>query len=136
MKGISYELTRCPGCGGAATTLVADQDAIRGEIERLWIFHMRRLRHPVPPRYLTDRVVFSQRPPIQLVQCDSCGHVYRNPRERGAVLHDVYAGGAADGGVFRSLLAIQRTAYRAQVHRLIRVAGRVHHGLEVGSYVG
>jgi SAM-dependent methyltransferase len=129
-------LTRCPACGGDTTTQVADQDAILEEMERLWSFHGRRLRHPVPPRYLTDRVVFSQLPPIRLVTCCGCGHVYRNPCERAIALREVYAGAAADEGVYRSLLAVQRTTYTAQVRRVIKLSGRVHRGLEVGSYVG
>ena len=31
---------------------------------------------------LTDRIAFSQQPPLRLVQCTRCETVYRNPRER------------------------------------------------------
>src|SRR3712207_8154521 len=47
----------------------------------------RRLKTGVPVERLTDRVAFSQKPPLRLVRCEGCGTVYRNPRERRSEEH-------------------------------------------------
>lgn len=135
MTRTSYELSPCPVCGAADGDEVADRDAIRAEIERLWAFHQRRLRAGTPPGALTDRVAFSQDPPLRLTACSVCGHVYRNPRERDVTLRRAYDD-APDPSVLQALFDTQRDAYAAQARRLARVAGRRGRGLEVGSYVG
>jgi len=134
----SYELTRCPVCDGTATREIASPDAIRAEVERLWAFHGRRLRAEIPPARLVDRVAFSQRPPLRLVACDACTHLYRNPRERRDALADAYTetGSTPAESVLQSLFETQRAAYRAQARRLVAVAGPHGRGIEVGSYVG
>ena len=80
-KEAVYELSCCSVCSAFQALEIADRAAIRLEMERVWSFHTRRLRHPVPPKYLTDRVVFSQPPPVRLVQCAECTNLYRSPRE-------------------------------------------------------
>ena len=133
---VSYELTRCPVCGGAETRELASADDVRDEVEQLWAFHTRRLKAGTPPEHLTDRVAFSQRPPPRVVQCRACGLVYRNPRERPHELEEAYAGDAPPPEVLRALHDTQRPAYEAQADRLRRALGRAGSGLEVGSYVG
>ncbi|HEV2642626.1 MAG TPA: methyltransferase domain-containing protein [Candidatus Elarobacter sp.] len=135
MSRTSYELTRCPVCDAADSDALADRDAIRAEVERLWAFHEARLRAGTPPEALTDRVAFSQDPPLRLARCRACTHVYRNPRERDVVLRRAYDD-ALDASVLQSLFDTQRDAYAAQARRLTRVAGKRGRGLEVGSYVG
>jgi hypothetical protein len=132
----SYELTRCPVCDAADGAEVADADAMRAEMEALWAFHGRRLRAGVPPEYLTDRLAFSQYPPIRLVQCAGCSHIYRNPWERHEALKAAYDATAPEDAVLQTLFDTQRNAFRAQIGRLMAVAGRTGRGLEVGSYVG
>ena len=134
--GTTYELATCPVCGGATATELASAEAIREEMESLWSFHTRRLLPDTPPRHLNDRVVFSQKPPLRLVQCDACGTVYRNPRERPEVVTEMYRDEPLDEAILESLLQTQRVAYRAQARRLTRVAGRPGTGVELGSYVG
>lgn len=138
MRRISYELARCPVCGAAEASEIADSGAIRDEIETLWEFHGRRLRPDTPPRFLVDRVAFSQHPPVRIVQCTECTHLYRNPRERAESLARVYGGmdGTPDEGVLRALFETQLAAYRAQVRRLAGVVPTPGRLLEVGSYVG
>ena len=103
----------------------------------LWAFHTRRLRAQTPPKHLTDRVAFSQHPPLRLVQCGECGLVYRNPVERARELKDAYGDDTPPTDVLAALHETQRDAYRAQAARLTReLDGRVGSGLEVGSYVG
>jgi 2-polyprenyl-3-methyl-5-hydroxy-6-metoxy-1,4-benzoquinol methylase len=123
-------------CDATTFSVIADQEVMRSETETLWEFHERRLRGSVPPKYLLDRVVFSQHPPVQLVQCKQCTHVYRNPRERATALSAAYEDETLDDAVAHALFETQRVAYREQARRLTRVFGRVGRGLEVGSYVG
>lgn len=86
-----YELSKCPICGSAEATEIADRSAIQQEVERVWAFHARRFRHPVPPDFLTDRVVFSQDPPLRLMRCVDCTHLYRSPREKTEAVQRVYS---------------------------------------------
>jgi len=132
----TYELSRCPICNGIEGIEVADREAIQDETERVWSFHARRFRHPVPPKYLTDRVVFSQSPPLRLIRCAVCTHLYRSPRESAETLRRTYAETALSESVYESLFENQRLAYRAQVRRLRKFAGKINRGLEVGSYMG
>jgi SAM-dependent methyltransferase len=137
MNSVAYELARCLVCGRAAGRELADNDSMRAELEALWAFQTRRLRAEVPAKHLTDRLAFSQHPPLRLVQCDGCGLVYRNPVERARELRATYGGEAPATEVLASLYETQRDAYRAQARRLTREAGgHVGNGLEVGSYVG
>ena len=132
----ALELTACPVCGGSDCEELADADAVRAEVEMLWQFHTRRLHPRTPPEHLTDRVAFSQRPPLRVVQCCACGLVYRNPRERPHELIGAYEGEAPADDVLAALFETQLDAYRAQARRLYRVLGRRGSGIEVGSYVG
>ena len=132
----ALELTACPVCAGSDCEELADADAVRAEVEILWKFHTRRLHSRTPPEHLTDRVAFSQRPPLRVVRCCACGLVYRNPRERARELVGTYEGEAPADDVLASLFETQRDAYRAQARRLHRVLGRRGSGIEVGSYVG
>lgn len=137
MNSAAYELARCLVCGRAAGRVLADSESMRAEVEALWAFHTRRLRAEIPPEHLTDRLAFSQHPPLRLVQCEQCGLVYRNPIERARQLREAYDENVPSAEVLASLHETQRDAYRAQVRRLTRAAGgRAGRGLEVGSYVG
>src|SRR5687768_15067118 len=99
----ALELTACPVCAGTDSEELANADAVRAELEALWQFHTRRLHPRTPPEHLTDRVAFSQRPPLRVVQCNGCGLVYRNPRERAHELTGVYEGEAPDDNVQSAL---------------------------------
>jgi hypothetical protein len=109
----AYELTRCPVCDETETDEIADREDVRREVEVLWEFHQARLRVGVPAERLLDRVAFSQNPPIRIVQCRSCTHVYRNPRERESALADAYSGADPDEATLKALLKTQSEAYRA-----------------------
>jgi SAM-dependent methyltransferase len=132
----SYEFTPCPICGAVAATEVAGAEDIRAEVERLWAFQGQRLEGETPVYRLMDRVVFSQRPPLRLVACDTCAHVYRNPWERRATLERAYQHAHASSVSFEQLYCTQRSAFAAQARRLVSTAGASGRGLEVGSYVG
>ena len=136
MHSIAYELARCPVCNGADSHEVAGADDVRDEMEALWAFHTRRLRAETPPERLTDRVAFSQTPPLRLVQCTRCETIFRNPRERAFEVTDVYADDTPSLETLQSLHDTQRGAFEAQVSRLTDAAGRPGRGLEIGSYAG
>jgi SAM-dependent methyltransferase len=132
----SYDLTPCPVCTSNDADQIASVDEVRAEVEMLWEFHQQRLRAGTPRRALTDRVTFSQHPPLRLARCRRCSLIYRNPRERAVELVETYAAEMPDEATLRTLHDNQRRAYRAQVRRLERAHGRRGAGLEVGSYVG
>jgi SAM-dependent methyltransferase len=123
-------------CGASDTSELATADEVRDEMEALWAYHTRRLRPETPPARLTDRVAFSERPPLRVVRCNVCGLVYRNPIERPIELTAIYAGAEPAREVMQALHDTQRASYDVQARRLTRVAGRRGYGVEVGSYVG
>lgn len=131
-----YEIGPCPACSSSANHVIAHADAVRDEIEQLWAFHTRRLQGHTPAHRLHDRIAFSQDPPLQIVQCDDCTLLFRNPRERADDLVDTYSEEDPDDAVLEALFANQRVSYRTQARRLARVAGFAGSGLEVGSYIG
>lgn len=136
MHSIAYELARCPVCNSADSHEVAGADDVRDEMEALWAFHTRRLREDTPPERLTDRVAFSQAPPLRLVQCTRCETVFRNPRERAFEVTDTYAGETLTIESLQSLHDTQKSSYASQVSRLTDTATKPGRGLEVGSYAG
>jgi 2-polyprenyl-3-methyl-5-hydroxy-6-metoxy-1,4-benzoquinol methylase len=129
-----YETTACPVCGESDSTQIADQTAIEDELAELWAFHTRRMRPTTDPRDLTDRVAFSQAPPLRVARCDRCSHIYRNPRERG--ITGLYGTEAVDDEALESLFRVQRRSFEVQVDRLGGIVPSRANGLEVGSYVG
>ncbi|MFL5576413.1 MAG: class I SAM-dependent methyltransferase [Gemmatimonadaceae bacterium] len=132
----AYELAPCPVCGSMESSVVADREEVREEVEELWAFHTRRLKGETPPAHLTDRVAFSHPPPLRVVRCAGCGLVFRNPREREFELDAMYAGAAPEPAVLESLFATQQASYAAQADRLTELFGRAGSGVEVGSFVG
>lgn len=136
MRTVAYALTACAICGSGEQVELADGDAVRREVEALWAFHGRRLRADTPPARLTDRVAFSERPPLRIARCARCGFVYRNPIEQERELEAIYAADAPPRDTLRALHRSQRRAYRTQARRLLEVLGRRGDALEVGSYVG
>jgi len=136
MHSLAYELARCPVCNSADSHEIAGADDVRDEMEALWAFHTRRLREDTPPERLTDRVAFSQAPPLRLVQCARCETVFRNPRERAFEVTDTYADETPTLEALQALHDTQHSSYVAQVARLTEVAKHSGRGLEVGSYAG
>jgi SAM-dependent methyltransferase len=132
----AYEITQCVACGSNESREIADAESMKREVELLWAFHGRRLRHSTPPERLMDRVAFSEHPPFRLVECARCGLVYRNPIERDYELDSIYADATPSRDLLQGLHETQLPAYRAQARRLLKAMGRRGAGLEVGSYVG
>jgi SAM-dependent methyltransferase len=136
MLSQAYELARCPVCNGADSRELAGADDVREEMEALWAFHTRRLRDDTPPERLTDRVAFSQAPPIRLVQCTRCETVFRNPRERAFEVIEAYEDETPSLEALQSLHDTQREASASQAGRLTDIVGKPGRGIEVGSYAG
>lgn len=136
MTDVAYEIAGCPACGASRSTTIRDQAQIRTEVEELWQFHLRRRRPGVPIPRLFDRTFFTQPPPLQVVACDACGLLFRNPRERAERLSERYAEEVAGPDILRELHVMQRWHAEVQANRLTGIAGRPGRGLEVGSYVG
>lgn len=133
---VEYERGSCPACGAREGERVAGPDDVRRELESLWEFHLRRVEPGAPVRYLADRAVFSQDPPIALAGCRACGTVYRDPRERGAAVAALYAEEELDPAALGDGFPLLRRVYRRQLRRLRRFAGGTGAGLEVGSHTG
>jgi SAM-dependent methyltransferase len=136
MLSHAYELARCPVCNGADSNEIAGPDDVREEMEALWAFHTRRLRTDTPADRLTDRVAFSQAPPLRLVQCARCETVFRNPRERAFEVTDAYADETPSLETLQSVHDALRDVSEQQATRLTEVSGRPGRGVEVGSYAG
>lgn len=133
---VSYELTSCPACGAPDQRELANVEQMRAEVELLWEFHERRLKAGVPPERLTDRLAFSQAPPLRLAECRRCSHVFRNPWERKEALAAAYAGAPPDPVILEALHQAQRKTSHRQVGRLTSFLGNAGRGLEIGSYAG
>lgn len=131
-----YEITPCPVCRSSDHRVLADRDAVKRELEALWQFHLKRFRTGAPVEQLFDRAIFSQDPPLLVVECVTCGLVFRNPRERETEILETYEEEAPTQEALASLFDEQCAFYRPRAALLTRLAGPPGSVLEVGSYVG
>ena len=132
---VTYAATPCLLCASPGDEL-ATAEELAAEIEQLWAFHGRRLRPETPPQHLTDRLAFSQRPPLRLAWCARCGLAWRNPAERAHEVDAIYADAVPERQVLQALHDTQRAASVVQARRLTDIAGGPGTLLEVGSFVG
>ena len=123
-------------CRTQKTRTLADRAQIERELEQLWQFHLRRLKTGAPVNQLFDRAIFSQKPPLQVVQCIECHTVFRNPRERPDELIETYEGEEPEQAALASLFGQQLEFFKPRVHKITQMAGRTGSVLEVGSYIG
>jgi hypothetical protein len=131
----SYQIAGCPACGCEAAELVADWELLKSELEDLWQFHLNRRRPGVPVGQLYDRAYYTQAPPLQLVECEGCGTLYRNPREADREIVSSYTEERTDPSALESLFRTQRRLYGRQLEMLTKLA-KPARGIELGSYVG
>jgi 2-polyprenyl-3-methyl-5-hydroxy-6-metoxy-1,4-benzoquinol methylase len=132
----SLEIGSCPVCKTNDFRELASSDEIRRQVEELWAFHTRRLKPGAPVQQLFDRAVFSQAPPVHIVQCEGCGTVMRNPRESEASIVDLYASEEPPESALEDLFDEQVVFYAPRVRTLEELLGRTGTVLEVGSYLG
>lgn len=133
---MALELAVCPVCKATDFSKLADGDAVREQVEALWAFHTRRLEPGAPTQQLFDRAVFSQPHPVNIVSCNRCGTVLRNPRETDRSLVELYATEEPPTAVLDQLYDEQKRFFRPRVQRLERMLGRTGRVLEVASYIG
>ena len=86
----TYEIAACPACRKNDVRTLANRDQIKEELEGLWQFHLKRMKTGAPVDQFFDRAIFSQDPPLQVVQCNACGTVFRNPRESAREVVETY----------------------------------------------
>jgi 2-polyprenyl-3-methyl-5-hydroxy-6-metoxy-1,4-benzoquinol methylase len=132
----TYEMSPCPACRSADSRVLANQDEIKRELETLWEFHLKRMKAGAPVDQLFDRAIFSQKPPLHVVECIQCGTVYRNPREREEDVVETYQAEEPSAQALDSLFEQQLEFYRPRAVRLTALHGGTGSVLEVGSYVG
>jgi 2-polyprenyl-3-methyl-5-hydroxy-6-metoxy-1,4-benzoquinol methylase len=132
----SLEIGSCPVCKTNDFREIASSEEIRRQVEELWVFHTRRLKPGAPVQQLFDRAVFSQAPPVHIVQCAECGTVSRNPRESQTSIVDLYASEEPPESALEDLFSEQTDFYAPRVRTLERLLGRKGSVLEVGSYLG
>jgi 2-polyprenyl-3-methyl-5-hydroxy-6-metoxy-1,4-benzoquinol methylase len=131
-----YELGTCPVCETKDFRQIADADAVKRQVEELWEFHTRRMKPGAPLKAWFDRTVFSQEPPIHIVECVDCGTVLRNPRETAEQVVDVYKQEETPATAFETLFIEQVDFFQSRVETIEHMLGRKGAVLEIGSYVG
>jgi 2-polyprenyl-3-methyl-5-hydroxy-6-metoxy-1,4-benzoquinol methylase len=132
----SFEIGSCPVCKTNDFREIASGEEIRRQVEELWAFHTRRLEPGAPVQQLFDRAVFSQAPPVHIVQCEGCGTVLRNPRESETSIVELYASERPPESALEDLFEEQVAFYTPRVRNLEKLLGRTGSVLEVGSYLG
>ena len=131
-----YEPTACPVCTTHDFRVLTDANAVRNEMEKVWEFHTRRIKLGAPVQQFFDRAIFSQDPPLEIVQCMHCETVMRAPREDAGALVDLYAGEQPSDHALQSLLAAQIDFFKPRVETITKLNGSTGSVLEVGSYIG
>ncbi|MGQ0562905.1 MAG: class I SAM-dependent methyltransferase [Gemmatimonadota bacterium] len=133
---MTFELGACPVCNTTAFRMLADSDDMRRQREDLWEYHTRRLRAGAPVQQLFDRAIFTQDPPVHVVQCTGCGTVLRNPREKESSLVATYSEEQTPAAVLSDLFTARLGFFQARLRMLERLLGCTGSVLEVGSYAG
>jgi SAM-dependent methyltransferase len=132
----TYTIVPCPVCRTNDVRTLADRTRIERDLEWLWEFHLRRLKPGAPIHQLFDRTIFSLPLPLQVVQCRTCGTVFRNPHERGEDVLAVFEGEEPSDPALASLFDQQYAFFVPRVRKLNQLNGGAGNVLEVGSYVG
>jgi 2-polyprenyl-3-methyl-5-hydroxy-6-metoxy-1,4-benzoquinol methylase len=129
-------LGSCPACETKDFRQIADADAVKRQVEELWEFHTRRMKPGAPLKALFDRTVFSQDPPLHIVECVDCGTVMRNPRENSEQVVNLYKQEAPPATAFETLFTEQLGFFDSRIQHIEQLLGRKGSLLEIGSYVG
>ena len=125
--------TPCTVCGAGAHGLVASAADLEAERRYLLEFHRRRLRKDA----LEDRADFTQAYATNIVRCQACGLVYRDPRPSDEQIARAYASDTYGEERLRALFDSQLELFRPKARKLRRwIAGPHPVVLEIGSFVG
>jgi SAM-dependent methyltransferase len=126
----------CAVCGGEGHDILCASRELRAHREYLRRFHHRRLKPDAPAGALADRAAFTHTEDADLVVCQTCGLLYRNPRPTAAAITRAYAGDQYGRQRLESLFRAQLELYQPKarfLERWLRPGARV---VEVGSFVG
>jgi SAM-dependent methyltransferase len=133
---VSFEAQgACIACGSSARSLVADADAIAAEREAARRFHGARLVR-VDPGELQERASFTQEAAANVVACDACGLLARDPLPTQETLEERYADDAYPAWRLEEMLAAQVASFRRTFAWLRRTLGQRGRVVEIGSFVG
>src|SRR5438105_4884595 len=80
----------CVVCGGRRFAILSTAEENAAHREFLHRFHQRRLKPHAPPSALEDRAEFSQDYSTQIVACEVCGLILRNPRPSEEAIQQTY----------------------------------------------
>jgi SAM-dependent methyltransferase len=130
------ECTNCIVCGSGNASVLVPKEQLSSERKYLEHFWRQRFYPNTPDYLLKDHVFFSHPYESQLVACNKCGLVCRDPRwsPESAIqffTHDEYAPEWLDA-YFQPYC----DSYLPEMPRLVKIVGRNARVLEVGSYVG
>ncbi|HET6674096.1 MAG TPA: methyltransferase domain-containing protein [Nitrospiraceae bacterium] len=127
----------CLICGGDQTDIIASRTDLEDQQRLLQAFHRRRRRTKVRAG-LADRVEFTQDYSTRIVQCRSCGLVFRTPRPSVSAVTGAYIQDRYNDAHLQSEFLSQRTWARKKAAFLascMRLPPRPVI-VEVGSFVG
>lgn len=127
---------RCAVCAGDRHEPICSAREIEVHLEYLRLFHQHRLLPQAPAGELADRSDFTQQYATDLVACQGCGLVFRNPRPPADAVARLYADDQYGAKRLEGLAAAQRELYRPKVATLRRWLGGQARVVEVGSFVG
>jgi len=131
----------CVVCGSNQHQLVSSAAEVQAQLEYLRAFHRRRLEPAAARRddgALADRADFTQDYVTDIVSCDPCGLVFRDPRPPAAAVTAAYAHDEYGAERLAALFDSQLELFRPRIDILRRMLGaqRSPSIVEVGSFVG
>jgi len=131
----------CVVCGSNRHQPVCSADEVRAQLDYLNAFHSRRLECGATgcdDGALADRADFTQRYATDIVSCDPCGLVFREPRPRADAVTAAYAHDEYGPERLAALFDSQLELFRPRVAVLRHMLGVSHAPsiVEVGSFVG
>lgn len=128
---------KCLICGGGHVAILASTIDIEAQLRILKDFHRRR-RIESQTDDLADRAEFTQDYSTQVVQCRTCGFIYRSPRPVTAAITSTYAREQYSAAHLQTEFEAQRRWANTKASMLTRwlPAKRKPSIIEVGSFVG
>lgn len=124
---------RCHVCGGSRFEVLQEQRDLDEDLAWLRDFHRVRLKSSEDPKDLVD---FTQSETTNIVACDGCGTVYRNPQLTPEAVSKRYRKDRYGDKTLESLLQNALPFFERKASDLARFMSPGAHLLEVGSFVG
>ncbi|HZH97871.1 MAG TPA: methyltransferase domain-containing protein [Fimbriimonadaceae bacterium] len=127
---IDRRLVSCPACGGRSFTQLLSEEEVADEGRWLREFHRKRLGHSDEK----DVAEFTQSEATQVVTCNGCDTVLRNPQPTPESVRALYEEDSYGARALEQLRDNQLDFFRSKAHDLPLGPGAKV--LEVGSFVG